>query len=104
MYALAQISLFSWADLRFVIPCTASSYALTTMLGEFVLGEHVHWARWVGVLLITGGVALVAETPVTTKAHPRRMRHDAVEPHSADGVQSSAGDILCARACRREGS
>lgn len=70
VYTLAQISLFSWADLSFVIPCTASSYALTTMLGEFVLGEHVHWARWLGVILITGGVVLVAETPVTTKPHP----------------------------------
>ena len=70
VYTLAQISLFSWADLSFVIPCTASSYALTTMLGEFVLGEQVHWARWLGVLLITGGVVLVAETPVTTKPHP----------------------------------
>jgi drug/metabolite transporter (DMT)-like permease len=70
VYTLAQISLFSWADLSFVIPCTASSYALTTMLGEFVLGEHVHWARWLGVLLITGGVVLVAETPVATKPHP----------------------------------
>lgn len=71
VYTLAQISLFSWADLSFVIPCTASSYALTTMLGEFVLGEQVHWARWLGVILITGGVVLVAETPVTTKPHPR---------------------------------
>lgn len=70
VYTLAQISLFSWADLSFVIPCTASSYALTTMLGEFVLGEHVQWARWLGVLLITGGVVLVAETPVATKPHP----------------------------------
>ena len=71
VYTLAQISLFSWADLSFVIPCTASSYALTTMLGEFVLGEQVHWARWLGVILITGGVVLVAETPVTTKPHPQ---------------------------------
>ncbi len=71
VYTLAQISLFSWADLSFVIPCTASSYALTTMLGEFVLGEHVHWARWLGVVLITCGVVLVAETPVTTKPRPR---------------------------------
>lgn len=70
VYTLAQISLFSWADLSFVIPCTASSYALTTMLGEFVLGEHVHWARWLGVILIMCGVVLVARTPVATRAHP----------------------------------
>lgn len=70
VYTLAQISLFSWADLSFVIPCTASSYVITTLLGEFIIGEKVEWARWIGVLLITCGVVLVAETPVTTRPHP----------------------------------
>ncbi len=70
IYAFAQLSLFSWADLSYVIPCTASSYILSTLLAEFVLGEHVQFARWLGVLLIFFGVILVARTPVTTKAHP----------------------------------
>ncbi len=70
VYTLAQISLFSWADLSFVIPCIASSYIVSTLLGQFVLGEHVAEPRWAGVVLIFIGVALVAETPVATKAHP----------------------------------
>jgi drug/metabolite transporter (DMT)-like permease len=70
IYAFAQLSLFSWADLSFVIPCTAVSYIFSTLLAEFVLGEHVQPGRWVGVLLIFLGVALVARTPVATKAHP----------------------------------
>ena len=70
IYAFSQLSLFSWADLSYVIPCTASSYILSTLLAEFVLGEHVEFTRWLGVLLIFFGVALVARTPVTTKAHP----------------------------------
>ena len=74
VYTLAQISLFSWADLSFVIPCTAASYAVTTLLGQFILGEQVEWARWLGVLLITCGVVLVAETPVATKPHPAEIR------------------------------
>ncbi len=69
VYTLAQISLFSWADLSFVIPCTAASYIITTLLGEFIMGEQVEWARWLGVVLITFGVVLVAETPVATKPH-----------------------------------
>lgn len=72
VYTLAQLSLFSWADLSFVVPCTASSYILSTILGEFVLGEKVQWMRWLGVLLIFGGVALVARTPVTTREHPEK--------------------------------
>ncbi len=68
IYALAQLSLFSWADLSYVIPCTASSYILSTILAEFVLNEHVQLARWLGVFLIFLGVTLVAETPMTTKS------------------------------------
>jgi drug/metabolite transporter (DMT)-like permease len=67
VYAFAQLSLFSWADLSYVIPCTASSYILSTILAEFVLNEHVQFARWIGVALIFLGVTLVAETPMTTK-------------------------------------
>lgn len=70
IYTLTQVSLFSWADLSFVVPCISSSYIASTLLGEFVLGEHVHLVRWLGVLLITLGIAMVAETPVATKPHP----------------------------------
>lgn len=75
IYTMAQLSLFSWADLSFVVPCVASSYIITTILSEFVLGEHVHIARWVGVLLIVCGVALVAETPECTTVAPDGTRH-----------------------------
>lgn len=70
VYTFSQLSLFSWADLSFVIPCTATSYILTTLLGDVVLGEHVEKARWLGVLLIFGGVTLVARTPIETKEYP----------------------------------
>lgn len=69
VYTLTQVWLFSWADLSFVVPCIASSYIVSTLLGQFVLGEIVHGLRWAGVLLIFMGVVLVAETPVTTKEH-----------------------------------
>ncbi len=75
VYTFAQLSLFSWADLSYVVPCTASSYIVTTLLGEFVLGEKVRWDCWLGVLLIFCGVTLVARTPVATKEHhpPARL-------------------------------
>lgn len=75
IYTLAQLSLFSWADLSFVVPCVASSYILTTILSEFMLGEHVHIARWMGVVLIVCGVVLVAETPECTTEAPDGTRH-----------------------------
>jgi uncharacterized membrane protein len=70
VFTLAQLSLFSWADLSFVVPCVASSYIVTTALSEFILEEHIHAERWVGVLLIVAGVVLVAETPERTKDEP----------------------------------
>ncbi len=69
IYTLTQVSLFSWADLSFVIPCIASSYIVSTILGQLVLGEAVHGLRWAGVVLIFIGVVFVAETPVATKEH-----------------------------------
>lgn len=66
VFMFAQLSLLSWADLSYVIPCTAASYVLTTLLSWLVLQEPVHAARWVGVLLICAGVLLVARTPTRT--------------------------------------
>ena len=70
IFTLAQLSLFSWADLSFVVPCVASSYIVTTVLSQFVLNEPIHIERWLGVLLIVAGVVLVAETPERTKDEP----------------------------------
>lgn len=69
LYALLQLTLFSWADLSFVVPCIASSYIVSTLLAEFILREQVEAGRWIGVLLIFVGVILVAQTPEATKEH-----------------------------------
>lgn len=67
IYMVCQLSLFSWADLSFVVPVIASSYVVTTLLSEFFLAEQVHLERWLGVVLISVGVALVVRTPPATK-------------------------------------
>lgn len=63
VWMLAQISMYSWADLTYVLPVTASSYVFIAILSEFVLHEHISVSRWVGVVLIAFGVAFVSETP-----------------------------------------
>lgn len=70
VYSLSQLSLFSWADLSYVVPFTACSYILTTLLSEFVLGEHVETMRWVGVVLISIGVLIISRTPTHTPGEP----------------------------------
>ncbi len=48
------------ADLSLVMPLTAASYPLGTLLARFLLHEDVNLARWVGTTVIALGVAVVA--------------------------------------------
>jgi drug/metabolite transporter (DMT)-like permease len=48
------------ADLSFALPLTAASYPLSALMARFYLREDVGSARWIGTLLITAGVAIVA--------------------------------------------
>src|SRR5690348_17482565 len=63
VWMVAQLSMFTWADLTYVLPVTAGGYVLTAILGKFFLGETVSIARWLGIALISFGVVLVSETP-----------------------------------------
>ena len=65
-WLLANLSLLSWADLSYVLPITATGYALAAILGWAAFGEHVSKPHWIGVAMITIGAALVGETPPHT--------------------------------------
>jgi drug/metabolite transporter (DMT)-like permease len=56
----ALLILFSWHPLSFVIPISALSYVVGALGAKYILKEEVNTARWVGVILVCGGVALVA--------------------------------------------
>lgn len=66
IWMIADLALLSMADLSFVLPVTASAYALIAIVAHFVLDENVSAMRWVGIGLITAGVMLVGETPSRT--------------------------------------
>lgn len=53
------LGLLSVANVSFVFPATAISYAVGTLGGKFFLRERVTPQRWAGVLLVCVGVALV---------------------------------------------
>jgi len=55
----ALLAMLSLENVSFVIPMTALSYVGGAMGGAFFLGERVGWARWMGVLIVCAGVALV---------------------------------------------
>jgi drug/metabolite transporter (DMT)-like permease len=67
----AYSTALSWADLTFVLPATSLSYVIVAILGAVVLHEHISLTRWVGILLLSGGVGVVAGGPSSTKRRPQ---------------------------------
>ncbi len=53
------LGMLSIANVSFVFPATALSYAVGALGGKFFLGERVTPQRWVGVLFVVIGVTLV---------------------------------------------
>jgi drug/metabolite transporter (DMT)-like permease len=53
------LALLSWADVSFVIPATALSYVVGALGARILLGERLGPMRWVGILLVSLGVAIV---------------------------------------------
>ncbi len=73
IWMIGQLSMFTWADLTYVLPVTSSAYILTVILSKVFLGEHISPARWVGTVIISFGVLLVSETPLDTKHEGERL-------------------------------
>jgi drug/metabolite transporter (DMT)-like permease len=78
----SYMTALSFADLTYVLPATAISYVVMTVLSIFWLHEHVSPRRWIGVAFIVIGVGVVAGGPSRTE-HPREKLHEreAVEEH-----------------------
>lgn len=55
----ALLAMLSWENVSFVVPVTALSYVAGALGGKYFLGEQIPPKRWVGVLLVCLGVALV---------------------------------------------
>lgn len=71
VYFFSFLSMLSWADLSFVLPLTSISFVLGTLLAKFYLNEEVTTTRWLGVVIICCGVALVASGDARTKQKGR---------------------------------
>jgi drug/metabolite transporter (DMT)-like permease len=65
-FLVSYLLVLSWADFSYVQPVSAIGYALVAVLSYFLLGEIISPTRWVGVLFICGGVALVSGTEPRT--------------------------------------
>jgi drug/metabolite transporter (DMT)-like permease len=56
------LALLKIADLSFAVPATAATVVIETVLARFALGERVEARRWGGSLLVTIGIALLAQS------------------------------------------
>lgn len=62
----SYMNALSWADLTYVMPATSMGYVFLALAARFFLHEQVSVMRWLGILLITGGVGFVAGGPELT--------------------------------------
>lgn len=70
IFMWSYMTALSFADLSYVMPATAISYVLMTLLSIFWLHERVGAERWSGILFIVAGVGLVAGEPWRTGDPP----------------------------------
>jgi len=54
------LALLSVASVSFAVPATAGSCLVETLLAKIILKEEVHWRRWLGAVVVSCGVALLA--------------------------------------------
>ena len=65
-FLASYLSALSWSDLSYVLPATSFGYVLLALLSIGLLHEKVTLARWIGILLVSSGVAVVTRGPSST--------------------------------------
>lgn len=83
-YAIAFFALLGLLRVEPVsvaVPATALGFVLDTLGARFLLKEHVHWKRWIGVLCVTAGVILAVRSGVPVAvAHTPAVAHQEGPP------------------------
>lgn len=60
--AVAWIAVLARLDLSFAYPFLALNFVLVTLSSRFLLNESVPGMRWIGILVICGGIILVSRS------------------------------------------
>jgi ceramide glucosyltransferase len=71
----AFLSLLSYAELSYVVPLSSASYITNTVGARWFLKEKVSKARWVGTLLVAGGVVIVSLPQETAESISLSAQH-----------------------------
>jgi len=59
---LLWLTVISRADLSFAYPLIALGYVVTAFLARIYFNENITLMRWLGILLVLGGVFLISKT------------------------------------------
>ena len=59
LFFFSYAASLSWADLSLVLPTTAFSIVFATVIAYLWLGEPVSGLRWIGVMIIMGGILTI---------------------------------------------
>lgn len=60
--AVVYLTILSKAEISYVYPMIAIGYVITAFLAKMYFNESITALRWVGILLILGGVFLIAKS------------------------------------------
>jgi len=84
----AYMTALSWADLTYVLPATSLGYVLLALIAKFVLHEQVTATRWLGILLVSGGVAFITGGPARTHLPQHDKPQESVPEPVSSRMQS----------------
>lgn len=74
--AIVWLIVLSRVPLSTAYPFAGITYVTTALAGRFVLGETVPGIRWLGILLIVGGILLVSRSAAELHRVPHSMSGD----------------------------
>ncbi len=97
-FIVLNMTALSWADLTYVLPATSMGYVLLALSARFILHEQVSLMRWLGIVLISGGVGFIAGSPALTS-------HSQEDPAEEDPAQDDEkSPLLAAKDAARNGA
>ncbi|MGC2473117.1 MAG: EamA family transporter [Candidatus Sulfotelmatobacter sp.] len=85
----SYMNALSWADLTYVLPATSLGYVLLALVAKFALHEQISLMRWLGIVLISGGVGFVAGGEALTSGHAEEKSKSPLLPKA---VRNGAPD------------
>lgn len=87
------LAVLSWADVSIVVPASAGTHLIVTLLARYLLHEQVPAQRWTGVFIVMVGIGLVLGSEKAPAASPSAKVDEAVGRTTTTGRPVRAYDM-----------